>query len=284
MAPSRSHSLDPKTFALRIRAIADALVFGQESSRFRGAGIEFDQSRPYQTGDPVRHLDWRVSARTGRPFLKEYEAPRQIPVILLIDDSRSMRVSSVPDTSKFEEACLIAGGIALAATDRVNPVGFAGLGSLGFHRPPSASRTQLLNSLNEIRALPPSPKTAIAQRIDALLPSLPAKSLLIALTDLHDPDAIPALRNAAQRHDLLVIQLTDPSEACLPKHAILRSGEAETGRTFTLGLQSTPAPIPSLTPLAQSAIDSLHIPIHRPYLPALARFLSDRSRRRSSRA
>ena len=284
MASSQPPSLDPKTFTLRIRAIADALVFGQESSRFRGAGIEFDQSRPYQPGDPVRHIDWRVSARTGKPFLKEYEAPRQIPVILLMDDSRSMRISSVPGTSKFEEACLIAGGIALAATDRVNPVGFAGLGSLGFHRPPSASQNHLLNTLNEIRALPPAPKTAIAQRINALLPSLPAKSLLIALTDLHDPDAIPALRNAAQRHDVLVLQLSDPSESCLPKHAILRSGEAETGRTFTLGLQSKPAPIPSLTALSESAIDSLNIPIHRPYLPTHARFLSDRSRRRTSRA
>lgn len=284
MASRQSPTSDPHAFTLRIRAIANALVFGQESSRFRGAGIEFDQSRPYQPGDPVRHIDWRVSARAGKPFLKEYEAPRQIPVILLIDDSRSMRVSSVPGTSKFEEACLIAGGIALAATDRVNPVGFAGLGSLGFHRPPSASRTTLLNTLHEIRSLSPSPKTAIAARINALLPSLPAKSLLVALTDLHDPDAIPALRNAAQRHDTLVIQLSDPSESSHPKYAILRSGEAETGRTFTLGLHSKPSPTPSLTPLVQSAIDSIHIPIHRPYLPALARFLSDRSRRRTSRA
>jgi uncharacterized protein (DUF58 family) len=284
MAAKQPALLDPKTFALRIRAIANALVFGQESSRFRGAGIEFDQSRPYQPGDPVRHIDWRVSARTGKPFLKEYEAPRQIPVILLIDDSLSMRISSVPNTSKFEEACLIAGGIALAATDRVNPVGFAGLGSLGFHRPPSASRDNLLNTLEEIRSLPPSPKTAIAPRISALLPSLPAKSLLVVLSDLHDPTAIPALRNAAQRHDTIVIQLSDPSESNIPKHTILRSGEAETGRSFTLGLRSTPSPTTPLTPLIQAAIDCIHIPIHRPYLPTLLRFLSDRSRRKTSRA
>jgi uncharacterized protein (DUF58 family) len=276
--------LDPKTFALRIRAIANALVFGQESSRFRGAGIEFDQSRPYQPGDPVRHIDWRVSARTGKPFLKEYEAPRHIPVILLIDDSRSMRISSVPSTSKFEEACLIAGGIALAATERVNPVGFACLGSLGFHRPPSPSRDNLLNTLEEIRSLPPSPNTAFAPRISTLLPSLSAKSLLVVLSDLHDPNAVSALRNAAQRHDTIVIQLSDPSESNLPKHAILRSGEAETGRSFTLGLRSAHCPPPPLTPLVQAAIDSIHIPIHRPYLPALVRFLSDRSRRRTSRA
>ncbi len=280
MEPSHQSHLDPKSFNLRIRAIADALVFGQESSRFRGSGIEFDQSRPYLPGDPVRHIDWRVSARTGRPFLKEYEAPRQVPLILLIDDSLSMRISSVPRTSKFQLACLIGGALALASLDRVNPVGFAGLGSNGFHRPPSTSRAEILNTLTQIRSAEASKATAIPERIAALLPSLPSKCVLIVLSDLHDPGAVPALRNAAQRHDLVVIHLTDPTETATPQRTILRMSEAETRRSFTVGLSAQPLRTQSLTPLTQASIDSLHLPIHEPFLPKLVRFLSDRSHRR----
>ena len=272
---------DPRSFFLAVRALADALVFGQEASRFRGAGMEYEQSRPYQTGDPVRHIDWRVSARAGKPFLKEYEAPRQMPLVVLVDSSASMRLSSVPGTSKLEAALTIAGALALSALDRVNPVGFLGLGTNRRHHATTMSAPAVLRVLEEFRNAPANEGTAIAENLRSLLPALSAKSLLVCLSDLHEPGSLEALRAAAQLHDCVVIRLRDPMESAAALGGIFRAAEAESGRAFTLGLKRSTPPAPTLEALTRAAIDCLELSLEKPFAAELRRFLSNRARRRS---
>ena len=88
--------VDARQFEVAVKHLANSLNFGQEDSVFHGAGLEFAQSRLYVAGDPVKSIDWKVSARVGKLYIKEFQEPRQIPLYLLLDTSASMCVTSLP--------------------------------------------------------------------------------------------------------------------------------------------------------------------------------------------
>src|SRR3954449_9777238 len=77
--------VDAKQFEVTVKHLANSLNFGQEESVFHGAGLEYAQSRLYVAGDPVKFIDWKVSARVGKLFIKEFQEPKQVPLYLLLD-------------------------------------------------------------------------------------------------------------------------------------------------------------------------------------------------------
>ena len=223
--------LDARQFQIVVRRLADSLSYGTDHSPFLGSGLEFVQSRPYQPGDPTRSIDWRVTARTGRFHVKEYEAPKRMPVYLLVDTSASMTIASTK-RSKYATALFLAGGLALASLDRVSPVGVVGVGSRGLRVRPSLSKPQIMEWLLQLRSFRYDETTRLADRIAEVTPSLTQRSLVITLSDLHDPGALASLKLLAQRHDCAVVQLQDPAETSLRGAGLLRAREAETGREF----------------------------------------------------
>ncbi|MBN2507747.1 MAG: DUF58 domain-containing protein [Verrucomicrobia bacterium] len=273
--------LDARQFEIAVRRLANALSYGQESSPFLGAGIEYVQSRPYQSGDPVKFIDWRVTARTGRVHVKEYEAPKQMPVYLLVDTSASMCVSS-QRLSKYAWAVQLAGGLALAALDHMNPAGLLTVGERRLHHTPTLARGTVMQWMHQLRHYRFVEGTTLGRRIRELLPRLEQRCLFAVISDLHDPDAIPALKLLAQDHDCVVLHLEDPAERGRTGGGIYRAREAETGREFVAHGFSRWFDAQASHALSRAGVDYLRLATDQPILPRLRHFLKSRGRTRRS--
>jgi len=269
--------LNSRQFLIAIRKLADTLSYGTDKSPFLGSGIEYAQSRPYQWGDPVRSMDWKITARTGKPFVKEYEAPKRMPAYLLLDTSASMTISSIAK-SKYALAVHIAGGLAFACLDRVSPVGVVGVGGQDIRLRPSLSRGQILQWLHRFRTFRYDEPTTLGRRIAQLAPTLSSRALIIGLSDLHDNQAVPALKLLAQKHDVVVLQLQDPAEMGLAGAGFLRAGEAETGRVFvTRSSRQYVNPAETAQELKRAGVDHLLIRTDESITAKLRNFFAGRN-------
>jgi uncharacterized protein (DUF58 family) len=275
--------LDSRGFHLAVKRLADSLSFGTDHSPFLGSGIEYVQSRPYLPGDPIKSIDWRVTARTGKVHVKEYEALKRLPCWLLIDTSASMTTGSVQPT-KYRIALHVAGGLAYACLDRVSPVGVLGVGGRALRVEPSLSRQQVLQWLLRLRRFRYDEPTTLGRRATELAARLDSRSLVIALSDLHDDDAVPALKLLGQRHDVFVLRLRDPAERGLRGGGILRLRAAESGRSFvTHGRARWLDDTAVAADLKRGGIDLLEIDTDRPFVHRLRHFCAARGLLRVAR-
>lgn len=268
--------MDSRRFHLAVRRLADGFLYGVDKSRYVGAGIEYMQSRPYQWGDPVRTIDWRVTARTGRVHVKEYEATKRMNCFLLLDTSASMAVGSGAAT-KYALAVQIAGGLALACLDRAMPVGLLGVGEEELRIQPSLAHDRVMQWLHRLRRFRYDEGTLLGQRVAELGTRLSSRALVIVLSDLHDDAALPALRLLAQRHECVALQLRDPAERGLAGAGAILAREAETGHTFiTRGGRVRLDQSLIDRELKRSQIDHLIIDADRPFAHRLRHFFRAR--------
>lgn len=268
--------VDSRQFEVAVRRLANSLDFGQRDSVFHGAGLEFVQSRPYVAGDAVKFIDWKVSARLGKLYVKEFRETKQIPLYLLLDTSASMCVSSQP-LSKYAWAVRVATGIGLAAQSSVTPVGLLGCGSRELHVRPTLSRNVVMEWAHQLRQHDFAEATSLGARARELAPALGKRTTVIVLSDLHDPDAIAALQVLAQRHDCVVLHFEDPAEQGLRGAGIIRGVEAESGRGFVgFGGRRHVDASGWKAELSRFGIDYLHLRTDEPILGRLTYFLKHR--------
>lgn len=288
----------PKEVVRKIRRIqittsrlVNESLAGEYHSVFKGRGMEFDEVREYQHGDDVRTIDWNVTSRAGHPFVKRYVEERELTVMLLIDASASSAFGSI-DKMKSEIAAEISALLAFSAiknNDRVGAILFTDF--VEKFIPPRRGSKHVLRVIREVLFHKPEHRgTCIQKAVEHLNLTAHKRSVVFLISDLLDQGFEQSLKVANRRHDVIIIQISDPRERELPKAGILEMRDAETGEIVYVdtSLPSVRAAFREnwsrnqarLTKLFEShRMDHVIIETGKPYDVPLVRFFEERARR-----
>lgn len=228
-----------KLIELRTRGLVNSLFTGEYRSVFKGQGMEFSEVREYEPGDDVRSIDWNVTARMRRPFVKRYIEERELTVMLAVDLSGSERFGTVR-RFKSELATELAAVLAMTAVrnnDRVGLVLFTD--RIEYVLPPRKGRRHVLRMIRDLLTFEPDGTgTDLAGTLDYLSRSMKQKSIVFIVSDFVAEGIDHPLKLLAQRHDIVAITVEDPSELVLPDIGIARLTDPESGETVYVDTSS----------------------------------------------
>lgn len=222
---------------IKTRALSHQIFAGEYHSAFKGRGMAFSEVREYQYGDDVRSMDWNVTARLRTPYIKVFEEERELTVMLLIDVSGSRAFGTVGKSKKdlMAEIAAVLSFSASINNDKVGALFFSS--KVEKFIPPKKGRSHLLRIIREILEFKPEEKgTDIGEALRYLTNAIKKRCTAFLLSDMLDTDenASPryeeALKIAAGRHDLSVINIYDPREREIPDVGLIRIRDAETGQ------------------------------------------------------
>jgi uncharacterized protein (DUF58 family) len=197
--------------------VNDALA-GEYVSVFKGQGMEFQEVREYQPGDEIRSIDWNVTARTGRPFVKRFSEERELTVMLLVDASSSGQFGTT-NRSKSDlaaEICAVLAFSAIKNNDKVGLIIFTD--HIEKFVPPKKGKRHVLRVIRELLAFEPQrSRTDIKLALDYLNQVTTRRSVAFLVSDFIAENYEKSLRIATRRHDITAITITDPREVELPE-------------------------------------------------------------------
>ena len=215
---------------IRTSHVVDDLLAGGWHSAFKGRGIEFEEVRPYQSGDDVRSIDWNVTARAGQPFIKLFQEERELTVILLVDASASLFFGSTSQT-KHELVTELAATLAFSAIKNQDKVGLTLFSEqVEYSLPPRKGVNDVLRLIRTLLLHRPEKQgTNLRVVLEHLNRTVKRRSVVFLLSDFQDSNFEKPLRIAARRHDLIPIVVTDDREKTLPPVGLLPLKDAESG-------------------------------------------------------
>ena len=224
-----------KLLELRTRGLVNSLFTGEYRSVFKGQGMEFAEVREYQPGDEVRSIDWNVTARMQRPYVKRYIEERELTVMLAVDVSGSERFGT-RRRFKSEVASELAAVLAMSAirnNDRVGNLMFTD--RIEHVVPPRKGRRHALRLIRDILAFEPNGTgTDIGGATEYLNKMLAHKAIIFLVSDFLGENIERPLKLLAQRHDVVAVTLEDPSERVLPDIGLVRLIDPETGQSLNI--------------------------------------------------
>lgn len=219
--------------------MVNTMMAGQYKSVFRGSGIEFEEVREYSPGDDVKSIDWKVSARMGRPYVKLYREERELVVMLLVDMSGSEGFGTTENLKK-ETAAEIASILAFNAirnNDKVGAILFTD--RVEKYIPPKKGSAHVWRVIKELFSFEPEHKGTDIGEAAAFLGRVSRKrTISFLISDFLSPEPaatyIRRMKSISGKHELIAVMLSDPGEFHLPEAGILTVRDSETGLQFVL--------------------------------------------------
>lgn len=280
---------------IRTRHLVTDSVTGAYHSSFKGRGMDFEEVREYAIGDDVRSIDWNVSAKMDRPFIKVFREEREMTLMLLIDLSASGTFGSV-EQSKREYAAEIASVLAFSATQNHDKVGvLLYTDQVEHYIPPKKGRRHILRVIHDILFYKPTGrKTTHASALDYLNRVQNRRTVTFLISDFldesEDDSLFDKLALTNQRHDLICVALSDPREVELPKVGLVTLEDAETGEIIEIDThdsairqdyaQLNKKRLENFTNnMRKKGLDCIEAQTDKPYLPALRALFARRAKR-----
>lgn len=278
---------------IRTRKEVTDVLAGDYKSAFRGVGMEFDEVREYQPGDDVRSIDWNVTARQGRPFIKRFQEERELTVFFAVDLSAS-GFYGAGKTSKNDLAAELCATLAFSAVKNNDKVGlllFTDRTELFI--PPVKGTARAMRVVREVLGFrPQGTGTDLAGAVNFLARVLKKRAVVFLISDfIGGGEYDKPLRLLAQRHDVVALQLTDETELTLPDAGLVEMQDAETGESVLVDTASRAvrdafaaeaARRQALltTRLRRLGVDQLALAAGRDFVHDLSAFLKRRTQRR----
>lgn len=277
---------------IRTRHAVTEVFAGEYSSAFKGRGIEFAEVREYQPGDDVRTIDWNVTARTGKPFVKRFTEERELTVLLTVDLSASGNFGTQERSTRrlAVEAAAVLGFAAARKGDRVGLLIFTDRVELFI--PPKKGPRHTLRLIRELLAFEPEHTgTDLRAAADHIARVVRRRSVVFVVSDFLIQDAADGLSIIAPRHDVIAVRVGDPRERELVSAGVLEVRDPETGgrrlidsssrrvrEAYRAAMQDHEVAITST--LRRSGVDDVSLSTDRPYIHDLVELFHKREGRR----
>lgn len=217
---------------IKTRGLSRNIFAGEYHSAFKGRGMAFSEVREYQFGDDIRNIDWNVTARYNKPFIKIYEEERELTVMLLIDVSGSREFGSMDKLKKniITEISAILAFSAIQNNDKIGVIFFSD--KIEKFIPPKKGRSHILRIISELIDFEPEARgTDISGAIRYLTNAIKKRCTAFVISDFIQKDGAleNALSIANNRHDVVALRIYDERETELPNIGMIKLKDAETG-------------------------------------------------------
>ena len=215
---------------IKTRGLSNQIFAGQYHSSFKGRGMAFSEVREYQYGDDVRNIDWNVTARFNKPFIKIFEEEREMTVMLLIDVSASHEFGTIQSFKKdvITEISAVLSFSAIKNNDKVGVIFFSD--KIEKFIPPKKGSSHILRIIRELVDFKATSKgTDIGEALKFLTNAIKKRCTAFVLSDFRSPSFIDALKIANNKHDLMAVRVSDKRENQMPNVGLIQLKDAETG-------------------------------------------------------
>lgn len=269
----------------------DASFAGQYESVFKGRGMQFDEVREYTPGDDIRTIDWNVTARTGRAYIKRFVEEREMTVIFAVDLSASGQFGTV-NKMKNELAAEFCAVLAFAAAKNNDKVGLLIFtDQIELYIPPKKGSSHVLRLIRELLYFKmPRRRTDISMALDYIAKVTRKRATIFLVSDFIESDFKKSLGLLNKRHDVIAVPVRDRVEISMPSVGLIELQDAETGEIILVDTssrkfhnqygQESSRRFSDLKNLLRSTnVDCIPVTTDKPYIRDLVQFFHTRHKR-----